>query len=409
MKLSDITSWVSGTDFIFGLEVYVNSDQNKAYKLVHLKKKNGSLFSTSFTTYTNIDLALSAIPENSPLVLVWNGKGIIHRSFSKNEGSTYEIAKELFPDIKLDDFLYQQTNTVSGGILSLIRKELIIDVLNTLNKKNIYITSISLGPFIVIPFFKMLNRFSEETKYDCYELKINPSGDLLEYQILSEIQLSKIVVSSEIIEGVYLNTYAAACLYLLTLEQPVEKFVVHDALIHQQVNKYRTIILKRRGGIVFLVSILILLLINFAVFSSVSKKNVSYQNQLAISQTKLKRLDSLENFIKTKKDFLGKAGWSQKIIVSKEFDEIGKTIPDEIKLIEMTIHPIDVVETRNAKETIFKNKKIIIKGSTQKITALNDWLKIVSQKSFIKDLHMEEYHFDTQKQEGQFKLEGSIY
>jgi len=407
VKFTDITSWLSGTDVLFGLEVYVNKEQEKEYRLVHISKKDGNLVSNSFSTYASIEEVLTAVPENSPLVLIWNGKGVIHRNFAAQEQSTAEIAKTLFPDIKSDDFLYQQTRTASGGILSLIRKELITELLETFNKNKISVVAVSTGPFVVPAFFQLLGEFSKDLIYDYYRIQTNSDGSIIEYIVLSENNTSTVTIADENIDGIYLNAYAAACLLLLTSNK-IEYPKVEDGLIDTQVKNYKDSILKRRGGMVFLTSILVILLINFAVFSNLRKQQMRYEDQLAVSQSKLKRLDSLETFIKTKKDFLEKAGWIEKVVVSKECDEIAQTIPTEIRLTELTIHPINISESRNTKETIFSNKKIVIKGLTKKVTSLNDWLKIVSQRASIKDLHMEEYHFDTQTQEGQFKLEGTI-
>ena len=407
MNYSNITSWLSGTDVLFGLEVYVNKDQKKEYRLVRVSKKDGSLISDSFVTYTSIDEVQGAIPENSPLVLVWNGKGVIHRNFVSHEQSTLEIAKALFPDIKSDDFLYQQTKTASGGILSLIRKELVIELLEIFNKNKISVIAVSTGPFLASSLFQHIGQFSKDIVFDYYRIQTNENGSIINYTVLPESNTYPVTIADENIDAIYLNAYAAACMLLLASNQ-IEYPKVEEGLIDTQVKQYKDSILKRRGGLVFLTAVLVILLINFAIFSNIRKKQIRYEVQLEVSQSKLKRLDSLETFIKTKKDFLEKAGWIEKVIVSKECDEIAQTVPTEIRLSELTIHPINISESRNTKETIFSNKKIVIKGLTKRVTSLNDWLKVVSQRASINDLHMEEYHFDTQTQEGQFKLEGTI-
>ena len=408
MKFTDATAWLSGTDAMFGLEVYVNKEQHKEYRLVHICKKNGNLIPDVFFTSASIEDLLAQIPESSAVALVWNGKGVIHRAFTSKETSTAEIAKTLFPDIKADEFLCQQTKTASGGILSLIRKELLNELLQQFEQKKICVVAFSVGPFTASSLLQLVHQFSKDIRYDYYHIHTNDQGDIIQYEILPEKHSASITIADEHIEGSYLNAFAAVCLYLLIPQEQAEYPKIEDELISIQLKKYKDTILKKRGGLVFLSVILVILLINFFVFSNLRKANGICQDQLAVSQSQLKQLDSLENFIKTKKTFLEKAGWIEKVIVSKECDEIAQTVPAEIRLTELTIHPVNIAESRNAKETIFSNKKIIIRGVTKKVTALNDWLKIVGQRASIKDLHMEEYHFDTQTQEGQFKLEGKI-
>lgn len=408
MKLTDLTSWLAGTDAISGLEAYVNKEQQKEYRLVHITRKNGSLVSQAFDTYTSTEALAAALPENSAVVLVCSGKGVIHRAFASQQGTTGEIAATLFPDIKSEEFLCQQTKTVSGGVLSLIRKEAVSELVHVLDAKKIHVVAVSIGPFVVPAFLQVLSQFPKDLRYDCYHIQTNDEGEIRQYEMLAENTSDPILISDESVGGNYLNAFAAACLYMLTAANHIPYPKAEDALVDAQIKKYKSSILKRRGGLVFLTGILIVLLINFFVFSNLRKKHAVYEDQLAVSQFQLKRLDSLENFIKTKKAFLEKAGWIEKVIVSRECDEIAQTIPVEIRLTELTIHPVNIPESRNTKETIFINKKIIIKGVTKRVAALNDWLKIVSQRASVKDLHMEEYHFDTQTQEGQFKLEGEI-
>jgi Tfp pilus assembly protein PilN len=408
VKISDLTSWLSGTDSIYGLEVYVNKQSQEEFRLVQISKKNGSLVSTGFFVFHSLEDLLTLLPTGSSLALVYNGKGVIHRTFNFKEDSIADIVKSLFPDIKYEDFLYQKTKTSSTGILSLIRKELINEIIQKLEKKKVHVLTLTVGPFITAEFFKLLNQYPQDIIYDYYTFKTNSSGDVVDYTIHPEKINASILLSDEKIQSEYVNAYSAACISLLAGTDNFSYSNVADPIIDIQIKKYKEFILKKRGGLVFLVSILIVLLLNFWIFSNLRKENIYAQDQLAVSQSKLKRLDSLESFIKEKKDFLGKAGWIEKDILSKECDEISGTVPAEIKLTELTIHPINVAESRNAKETIFSNRKIIIKGLTKKVESLNDWLKVLSQKTSIKKLHMEEYHFDTQTREGQFKLEGEI-
>jgi len=407
--LTDFTSWFSGSDSIYGLEVYVSKDLQNEYKLVKITKKKGSLISSSFSIYNCIDELLVDLPKNASIALVYNGKGTIHRNVSSKEESIHDIVKKIFPDIKYEDFLYQQAKTTSSQIVSLIRKESIEELIRVFEKNKIHILTLTIGPFATVTFLQVLNHFSLDIRYDYYHLKTNNEGSLINYDLLSSQVTEEISFGDEKVKSVFINAYSAACIYLLAASNGVVYPRVEDIIIDIQVSKFKKSILTRRGGLVFLVSILIILLVNFSFFSNLRKENNAIKDQLDISQFKLKRMDSLEAFINQKKNFLGKAGWIEKKILSKEYDVIAQTIPDEIKLTELTIHPIDIVESRNAKETIFLNNKIIIKGLTKKITSLNDWLKILDENTSIESIHMEEYHFDTQSQQGEFKLEGLIH
>jgi Tfp pilus assembly protein PilN len=407
--LSDFISWFSGSDSIYGLEIYVSKDLQNEYKLLKITKKKGSLISSDLSIYNSIDELLVDIPKNASIALVYNGKGIIHRPVSGKDESINDTVKQIFPDIKYDDFLYQQTKTTSSQIISLIRKEQIEELIRAFGKNKNHIVSLTIGPFITATFLQVLNKFPFDISYDYYHLKTNTEGDLIHYELLSDKVTEEVSFGDETVKSDFINAYSAACIYLLSTTNEFLYPRVEDIIIDNQVSQFKKSIRTRRGGLVFLGSILLILLVNFSFFSNLRKENNFIKDQLAVSQFKLKRLDSLEAFINQKKNFLGKAGWIEKKILSQKYDVIAQTIPDEIKLTELTIHPIDIVGSRNAKETIFLNNKIIIKGLTKKITSLNDWLKILDQNTSIESIHMEEYHFDTQSQQGEFKLEGLIH
>lgn len=408
MKLTNITSWLSGTDGIFGMEVYVNSDLQKEFRLIKIIKKDGNLLVHSSEVYHSIEEIVVAIPENSSVVLVVNGKGVIHRTVALKSDEISEVIRSVFPDIKAEDFFSQLTQTATSGILSLVRKDFVLEIIQPFEIKKINFLSLSLGPFITADFFKVISMHSSDLLFDYYHLQTDSEGNIVTYKILTESSNHVTDVSGEKVEGVYMNTYAAACIYLIGASQQMAYTRVDDLFFEEQIKRHKASILKKRGGLVFLVAILAVLLVNFFLFSNLRKENIAYQDHLAIYQSKLKRLDTLESFISAKKDFIENAGWAEKVILSRQCDLIAQTLPAEIRLTELTIHPINVTESRNTKEIVFINKKIIIKGLTKKVVVLNEWLKMLPQKTSVKDLKMDDYHFDTNNQEGQFKLEGTI-
>ena len=407
MKLTDVTSWLSGTDAVFGLEVYVNLDLTKEYRLAHIVKKNGELHMKSSLILNTIEDLLLALPVNSAVVLVCNGKGVIHRNHTITSSLVSEVVQTTFPNLKEQDFFYQNATLVNGGVLSLIRKDIVLDIISSLQSKKIHVLSLLLGPFATVGFFNLIGLRTERFFYDRYQITLNGQGEIVEYSIVADQLSDDIKIQDEHIPSVFVNTYTAACLYVLGGADGISSSVF-DLHFEEQKKIYKSVLLKHRGGLVLLVSALLVLLINFVVFSSLRKVNIQYQDQLTVSQTRLDRLDSLENFIKVKKLFISKAGWTDKMILSEPCDKIAQSVPAEIKLTELTIHPINIAESRNTKEIVFENKKIVVKGFTKKIAVLNDWLKQVDAQTFVRDFKMKEYHFDTNAQEGYFQIEGIL-
>ena len=341
-------------------------------------------------------------------MLVLNGRGIIHRNYTTKSESIPEIFKSLFPDSKADDFYVQITETTSGGVLSLIRKDIVVGIVKDFDEKQVILLALSLGPFITPYFLKIAQLPVSELKFEHYSIYCDASGIITEYKNVPEKYADGITLGEDVIPAIYLNAYSAACSYLFHKSLGIEYPGCTDTFFLDNEGTYKTSIYKKRGGLVLLVCVLLVLLVNFFIYSSLREKNINLENHLQGYQNKLKHLDSLESYIHIKKEFIEKAGWSEKIILSKYCDEIALTVPEEIRLTELTVHPLNISESRKTKESIFDNRKIVIKGATKRIVVLNDWLKKIVEKVHIKELKMDEYHFDQASQEGFFILEGEI-
>ena len=208
----------------------------------------------------------------TPVVLVLNGRGIIHRNYTAKTESIPEIFKSLFPDSKADDFYVQITETTSGGVLSLIRKDIVAGIVKEFDEKQVILLALSLGPFITPYFLKIAQLPISELKFDHCIIHCDASGIITEYKNVPEKYADGITIGEDVIPAIYLNAYTAACSYLFHTSLGIEYLECADTFFFDNAGKYKTNIYKKRGGLVLLVCVLLVLLVNFFIYSSLREK-----------------------------------------------------------------------------------------------------------------------------------------
>ncbi|MFN6946681.1 MAG: hypothetical protein ACK4ND_17160, partial [Cytophagaceae bacterium] len=83
-----------------------------------------------------------------PVCLAVTGKGILHKRLPSIENpDKREIVSQILPDARAEDFYFQFSEGDGYTYVSIIRKELLDNILEVFRKCNKYVLNISLGPF----------------------------------------------------------------------------------------------------------------------------------------------------------------------------------------------------------------------------------------------------------------------
>lgn len=402
-----LQSWVKGTDRLAGLEVTIGSGAERTYTLVLIRNQSGIISIEQKQTSTLLKDVLPFIPKGIFIALTVNGKGLIHRATAIPPLQIEESLRSVFPDINRKDIYLQCTPTVSGSIVSLIRKDTVAPLLSELKEAGLHVAELALGPFLSQRFLNIAGLLPQELIFETYKLISRLDGTLEQYSI-SEIGPARIKISDGELEGSYLNAYAHACLLLLKHTLNISYPSSSDEQFEASEKKVKTALFQKRAGVVVLGISFIILLANFFAYSSFKNKNSEMQNKLLVFQHQLKQLDSLEKFVETKQDFLQTAGWADQTRLSESCDKIAQSVPTEVTLSELTFHPNNVNLSRKDKQITFDHNKLLIKGWCKHITVLNEWLKLLTTVDGVTNMKMDDYHYDTNKESGSFIIEGTI-
>jgi len=405
--LSLVKSWLKGIDKIAGLEIKISNDLTKEYRLVVIKNKNGKISVEQSQTCIDSGDLKKYIQADTPIVLCITGKGVINRFTSNDQQENNPLS-----GINVNEIISQKYETPTGHFSSLIRQETVKAILSEISSEGFFVISITLGAYGTHHFLKITNSIKQnKIEFDGNVLVVDEKEELVEYfsDKISSSSDQYYKIAEEDIKGEHLNAYSIANSYLFFEEAQLEYCKIAGfTVLEEQKDLFQSKILWKRKGLVVLAITLVVLVVNFMVFSNLNKHNNVNRTKLSAYQSKLKKLDSLEKYVAEKKILLNDGGLSDNFSVSQFCDALAASVPGDVQLKELSINPVNVSASRKEKDVVYEQKKVSIKGITKNMSSLNQWLKILETKTGIENLKMEEYHYDQSLSAGYFVLEGNI-
>ena len=136
-----------------GIEFILASDKGYEINAVVLEKKKSLLqVVKKINSIGSIAELLPLIDLKTPIVLVFNGKGIVHRKVNVSETDTVAtLLNKVLPNANAVDFyIQQQPVDEQHAFVSIVRSDVINDIIDQLiDKKITSLVSCLLGPFSV--------------------------------------------------------------------------------------------------------------------------------------------------------------------------------------------------------------------------------------------------------------------
>ncbi len=387
---------------ILGVELFIKNDSLE-WRFVSISKNKNEL------KYENrASVQSNSIPEsvlfqvNCPIVLIINGKGIIHKKISKNDLSDQEILAQVIPNINSKEFYvlkyYDDTNE---GYISIIRKSQLDPILSLFNKAKLSIIDIYSGPFLFNEFRKALDL--SELKYSVSDYTLEYSNDRLDTFNLSneESTHSIIKIDDEIIEPKYLLAYSTSIVFIN--QDYKNKFKHSIELVDKNKEEFHYQLIFKKGALTSLITIFTILLINFIFYSIFFEENKKLivnkgliENDLKINEQQIKNIEE-------SKAFLRNIGWEDRNRLSPFLDDIASTVPTQLLLTDLTINPI-AKSSLTSPEKIFEKQFINIIGNCNLPTDLNTWISDLKKIEWIKGVQVIKYNYDNTKKKGVFNI-----
>lgn len=342
-----------------------------------------------------------------PIILVLNGKGIIHRKVSFSESDTQvTLLNKVLPNANLNEFDLQETSISSSqGFVSLIRSSSINEIIEQLKRNKLTgIAGCLLGPFVINNILPLINTdiiSNEQLRFSTYQLQIREQ-QITDIGSTEEQVEEAIQIGDDRIQPKLLIAFAAALSYFLGADAGIAKSDIIDNIKDEfkQKQKFEFI------GWSLLIAVFSVLLVNYFVFNYYWTKTSGLSSTLSSNQSALNRYDALKVEFAKKKDFLQQNGLLENSRTSFYADKLAGSLPSSIQWIDVNIHPVKKKQVNDEMEGFFfENNSIRISGKCQKSTDLNDWMKAVKLKSWISSVALLNYTQDNANDDGLFLIE----
>ena len=371
---------------VFGIEYFISIDDEVTlnYSLLTLEK--------GIVKYKEKnEKELKQLDKNIPIAISICGKGILTKTLEHSN----QVPKEIFPNIKLDDFYLQKEDE----ILCIARKDVIHEVIAAVVNEGFNVISVNLNGLAVksvLPFIGK-NISTIQLSNFSYEIE-NENLNSFSKQTAS----TSYSIGDELIESKNLISYATA------FQELLPNYETHS-LQEEQFRNYKEEFKQKKifkvAGITSLMFVFLILLVNFFIFNQLHEQFNANTSELNVYESQLTKLKSIKEEVQTKEGFMKQSGWYNPSKVSYYADRIGSTIPNTIILTSFEINPFDKKESKKLKEIKFTNDLIIIEGWTQNSFEINKWINIIKEFEWVEEALVSNYIDNPENSKAKFVIE----
>lgn len=389
---------------INGIYCNISPDGKKVFRIVYVENKNGKLsFNIVGEVEDNIS-ELKILVKTTPVYLVLDGKGVLLKNIVAEPDKP--LIKQIIPSAIEEEFItdvYAGNNSLHVAIA---RKDLVDEVTDQFKQAGLNVICLSLGPYRIANIIRYFGELPEVVLFE---------NNLIEYDKQNHVikrfertdkndknDKNSFIIDSKEVESSFLPALSVALEYFLEDGQECE----HPESKEQK-KEFQSKILFQRAGLGFLMLILVVLLANMFIYMHYNDKKQQLDNQLTGNKNILNTLDTLKREVEWKEKFMKESGILKETKMAFYADRIAETVPGEITLDKLEIHPV-TSKIRNNKEISLKPNVILLDGLTKSSLKLNDWVHKIRQLKWVDNVEILNYNQNTELNMGAFSVELNI-
>lgn len=345
------------------------------------------------------------IPAGAPLCISVSGKGIIHKKvFASGEENEAFLLQKILPNANPNDFYIQCVPAANDHVfISVARKNVIDDLLKELASKKLEVISCTFGPFaiaVILPAMQLSSMVSQNILLPGHNLTIGGT-EIENYAPSLEPGMTSIRAGEENLRADIAIAYASAISYFTGSEIKVD-----IPAIRVQADELRQKTIFKKSGAAMLVFFFALLLTNYFAFDHYWKKKQKFESQISVNQGTLQKYNELKASYDEKRKFLEETGLLRSSRSSFYADQVALDIPEAILLTDLTIQP--KIKGPDERVVQFDPNTIHVSGTCKRSNELNDWIKLIKNKSWVSEVSLVNYKQDKNDPTGAFTLELTI-
>lgn len=386
-----------------GAEVHLKQDGSYDVRLLKLSLNKKLIQIDVKKRYEGSLTKIITDPLTEPLAITLTGKGVLIKKTSRLDVISEGSLQHLFPAFKLAEFYVQHFLAGEHSFIAIVRKEIADAVIEVFKKQGVQIFMLSLGPFVVDQVIPQINAYEGALKFDGHQVTLNADKEWSTYTYAADVKSGfPLKIDIETIQEEFLLAYATAFQFILN--DKLDPIVADSDTLSEKLTELGAKLKFKKYGSLALFFFFGVLMLNFLVLSTYNSNNQELMSKAGQQSYIYENRQKLEEEVKGKENLVKKLGWNKGYSYAYLCDQIGRSVPKEVLLDELLINPLSGSAAGLIKETQLETGSMMIKGQTSSVYAINNWIYDLQQKSWVKNVQLEKYTADDQKEAQVFTI-----
>ncbi|TCC97715.1 PilN domain-containing protein [Pedobacter hiemivivus] len=386
-----------------GAEVHLKQDGSYDVRLLKLSLRKKLIQIDGKKRYSGTSAKITDFVLDEPLAVTLMGKGVLIKKTARLEVASAQTLQHLFPTLKLDEFYVQHFPAGAHSFVAIVRREIADAVMAVFKKQGAEVLMLSLGPFATDQVIPQLNSYGDTLKFDGHQVVLNEAKEWIDYSYAAGTNAGfPLKIDIETIPEEFLLAYAAA--FQLILHDRLDVVEVEADAIKDRLIGLSAKLKFKQYGMAMVFFFFILLMLNFFLLTGYNSSNEELMSKAGRQSYIFENRAKLEQDVKEKEALVKKLGWNKSYKYAFLCDQIGASMPKDVTLDELHINPLIGSRIGLIKEAPLELGSMKIKGQTGSVYAINGWIYELKQKNWVKDVQLEKYTADDQRETQMFTI-----
>ncbi|MGH1338875.1 MAG: hypothetical protein ACRBFS_22355 [Aureispira sp.] len=396
-----LQQWIYHQETFAGVEL-VQKEGSFYYHLCVLKKeKDSAKIVLQQANIASLEELKTLVGTDMPIFLGINSKGILNRVLEGTPNSKADILATVFPSAQELDFHVQQVEAGQHTLISVVRQDSILKIVEQLLAADLWVVKAMIGPFWIEEVLAVLPN-------NIQEIQVGQQLLLIEQQHIigcnkgKKENLSTFTIGEDHVVEELLMALSMA---FLAITQPLIDGL-DIALVEERQRDFYYKKLFYYTSIVALGLFFFALLGNYLLFDHYHKKQQDLTIEVGQQKSLLDQRDALAKKYQDKKDLLGDQLTLGASKSSYYADQLAATLPSTLQLTNLILFPkIEQENNYSSEEKLprYDHRTILVTGACQASVFYNNWKRSLEELDWVASIHNLSYQNNKEGQ-GVFKL-----
>jgi hypothetical protein len=392
-----------------GIEITLLPEDQLLINGVSLRIEKGEVVKRmEFQYLRSYEELVKKISTKTPVAVIIQGKGVLQKKIS-SASAPDKVFEEALPNANPNEFFVEMAQFEHFSWLSIIRKDQLEKIIRQLQAFGFKLLSIGIGPGSIESIAPFINFEKERiVRGDHFGIAINQQSKIedivpasamkhqadpkSEYNIGNQYVFASSVMAFSAATGLLSNDLAGSA-------------GINNDILSKEREEYIHFSYFVAGRWALMISVFLLLLINFLYYSYYFSKNSELQTSLEAFKMQFENSEKMQAAITSRQAFFNANGWSHSSRVSFFADRIAGLVPSSAVLTSMKINPLYNGFFSDGSGAVFKKDTIQIAGTCDDPTELNRFVNNLRNIDQFMTVSLLNYSYKKESATGTFLME----